>query len=241
MAIIVDVGDKKRIADPRFMKASYKFKLDHHPATDNLFDDEITDIDKAAAAELVVSMLLSFKNKYTFDQLMANYFYIGLVGDSGRFQYSSTTPLSFEVAKELLETGINITKIYELMYQKKIEDLEVIKFILNNYKVSEHGVCYYVLTQEDLTRLGLACEQGKENVNFFSSYKGINIWCSITEDITEPCFRISIRSRNYVINGVANQFKGGGHAQAAGAQIKDLSELPKFIEALDQVVIENSK
>lgn len=241
LAIIVDVGDKKRIADPRFMKASYKFKLDHHPATDNLFDDEITDIDKAAAAELVVSMLLSFKNKYTFNQLMANYFYIGLVGDSGRFQYSSTTPLSFEIAKKLLETGINITKIYELMYQKKIEDLEVIKFILNNYKVSEHGVCYYVLTQEDLTRLGLACEQGKENVNFFSSYKGINIWCSITEDITEPCFRISIRSRNYVINGVANQFKGGGHAQAAGAQIKDLSELPKFIEALDKVVIENSK
>ena len=43
LAIIVDVGDKKRIADPRFEKATYKFKLDHHPVTDNIFDDEITD------------------------------------------------------------------------------------------------------------------------------------------------------------------------------------------------------
>src|SRR5574344_1796069 len=61
-------------------------------------------------------------------------YYIGLVGDSGRFQYSSTSPLSFEVAKCLLERNINIIKIYESMYQDDLSKLEVIKFILNNYK-----------------------------------------------------------------------------------------------------------
>ena len=135
LAIIVDVGDKKRIADPRFEKATYKFKLDHHPVTDNIFDDEITDTSKAAAAEEVCSMLLSFK-KYPLSTEASRYFYIGLVGDSGRFQYSSTSPLSFEVAKCLLERNINIVKIYESMYQDDLSKLEVIKFILNNYKIS---------------------------------------------------------------------------------------------------------
>ena len=125
------------------------------------------------------------------------------------------------------------------MYEKNIDDLEITKFILNNYKISEHGVAYYVLTQKDLDFLKMSSERGKENVNLFSNIKGINIWCSITEDITEPCFRISIRSRNYVINGVATKFGGGGHAQAAGAQIKDLTELDTFIKALDEVVINN--
>ena len=98
-------------------------------------------------------------------------------------------------------------------------------------------MAYYVLTNEDLLKLGLTSERGKENVNLFSNIKGINIWCSITEDITEPCFRISIRTRDYIINGVASEFKGGGHAQASGCQIKDLSELDTFINRLDQLII----
>ena len=236
LAIIVDVGDLKRIADPRFQKATYKIKIDHHPETDKIFDTTVVDTSKAAASELVLNMLLNFKGDYKLSTLASEYFYIALTGDSGRFQYNSTTAHTFEIASILLASGINITKIYEKMYEKNVADLEVTKFILNNFKVSEHGVAYYVLNQKDLDALGLTCDRGKENVNLFSNIKGINIWCSITEDVTEPCYRISIRSRNYTINGVASQFKGGGHAQASGCQIKDLTELPAFIEALDNVV-----
>lgn len=240
LAIIVDVGDLKRIADPRFQKASFTVKVDHHPETDKIFNLNVVDTSKAAASELVVNMLLNFKGEYTFSSEAAKYFYIALTGDSGRFQYNSTTTHTFEIASFLLSTGINITSIYEKMYEKNVSDLEVTKFILNNFKVSEHGVAYYVLTQADLDSLGLTCDRGKENVNIFSNIKGINIWCSITEDVTEPCFRISLRSRNYTINGVATEFKGGGHAQASGCQIKDLTELPDLIKALDELVIKGN-
>ncbi|MBQ9266257.1 MAG: bifunctional oligoribonuclease/PAP phosphatase NrnA [Bacilli bacterium] len=239
LAIIVDVGDQKRIADPRFIKAKYKIKIDHHPMTDDIFDLSVVDTEKAAAAEIVVNMLLSFKGKYVFSKKAAEYFYIALVGDSGRFQYSSTTPHTFDIASLLLEKGINITEIYEKMYIKTLDDLEVTKFIMNNFKIDKYGVAYYVLTNNDLINLKITSERGKDNVNLFSNIEGVKIWCSITEDITEPCFRVSIRSRNYVINGVAAEFKGGGHAQASGAQIADLSELPKLIEALDRLIIEN--
>ena len=237
LGIIVDVGDKKRIADPRFERADYLIKIDHHPETDKIFDLSIVDTSLAAASELVCNMLLNFGDEYVMSQDAARNFYIALVGDSGRFQYSSTTSHTFQIASTLINTGINITRIYEEMYQKEIKDLEVMKFILNAHKVTPAGTCYYVLTDENLKELGLSSEQGKDNVNLFSTYKGIKIWCSITEDTTEPCFRISIRSRNYIINDIASEFKGGGHEQAAGCQIKDLTELDKFLKACDDKII----
>ncbi len=241
LAIIVDVGDKKRIADPRFEKAKCKIKFDHHPETEKIFDIAITNTSMAAASELVCNFIFSLPSKYVLTKLAASYFYIALVGDSGRFQYGSTSTHTFEIAQKLLEKGINITDIYGKMYLKKVSDLEIMQYILNNYKVSPHGVAYYVLTNDDLIKLNMTSDRGKENVNLFSNIEGINIWCSITEDITEPCFRISIRSRDYTVNGVASMFKGGGHAQASGAQIKDLTELDSFIAALDNLVIQKEE
>ena len=242
LAIIVDVGHKKRIADPRFEKATYKIKIDHHPATeDELFNLPITKTDFVAASEFVVNMIVNWKGNYKLSKQAAYYFFTGLVGDSGRFLYNNTTSHTFQISSVLCDTGIDIVSIYELMYQKNIEDLEIIKFILNNYKISPKGVAYYVFTNEDLKRFNMTVDRGKENVNFFSSYKGLKVWCSITEDVSEPCFRISIRSRRYVINEVAAKFKGGGHAAASGAEIKDLTELPKFIKALEDVIVETDK
>ena len=235
LTIVVDVSSKKRIADPRFAKGKFKLVIDHHPSEERLGKVTIRDIDTAAAAEIVVAMLYSFKG-YKMSELAASYFYTALVGDSGRFQYSSTTSLTFEVAEYLLKSGINISKIYQNMYQKKVDDLYVTAYVLNNFHISPKGhVAYYTLDLETQERLKITTERGKENVNLFSNIEGIDAWCSITEDKKEPCWRISIRSKEKDISGVANQFEGGGHAQASGAKIKDLSEIDRFVEALDNL------
>lgn len=237
LAIIVDVANISRIADPRFQKAEAIFVMDHHPKTDEFATIQVTDTETAAASELVVALLLAHK-KYKLNKEAAKNFYIALVGDSGRFQYSSTSPLTFAVASHLIATGINLSDIYQDMYQKQIDDLKVTAYILNHYQVSPKGVAYYVLDSNLQKELKITVERGKENVNLFSNIEGINIWCSITQDDDpkEPCWRISIRSRKYVINEVAKEFGGGGHAQASGAKIKDLSELSKFISALDALI-----
>jgi hypothetical protein len=66
---------------------------------------------------------MSFKGNYVLSKEAASYFYTGLAGDSGRFQYSSTTPHTFAIAQNLLEAGIELTSIYQRMYVKKIDDL----------------------------------------------------------------------------------------------------------------------
>ena len=238
LGIIVDVGNKSRIADPRFEKAKELVKIDHHPKTEDVADIDITDTETAAASELVVALLLNLGSKYKLSAKAARDFYIALVGDSGRFQYSSTTALTFAVASHLVNTGIKVNEICQDMYLKQIDDLKVTAYVLNNFEISPKGVAYYVLTAKICEELKITSERGKENVNLFSNIEGIPIWCSITEDPTpnDYCWRISIRSRAIPINGVATEFGGGGHAQASGARIDSLDDLPKFISALDALV-----
>ena len=121
------------------------------------------------------------------------------------------------------------------MYQKKIDDLKVTAYILNHFSVSEHGVAYYVLDAKIQKELNITTERGKENVNLFSNIEGINAWCSITEDVKDHCWRVSIRSKATPINDIAAKWEGGGHAQASGAKIKNLDLLPSFIDDLDQL------
>lgn len=237
LAIVVDVGDPERIADPRFKSAHYKVKIDHHPCKVEIAKRAtVLDLHSSAASEICADLLLNYKGK-TMSKEAASYFYIGLVGDSGRFQYSDTNQHTFAVAKELLGCGINITEIYQRMYQKNIDSLKVTAYVLNHFEVSPHGVAYYLLPIDIQDSLKITSEQGKENVNLFSNIAGINAWCSITQDTSpkEPCWRISIRSKGQDISGVANQWGGGGHAQASGAKIKDLSELPAFVKSLDDL------
>lgn len=237
LAIIVDVGDPERIADPRFGRAHYKVKIDHHPCKVEIAKRAtICEKESASAAELVADFCLNFKGA-RMSQEAAHYFYIGIVGDSGRFLFSSTSVHTFAVAEELLKTGINLSKIYQSMYEKTIQSLKNQAYVLSHFSLTPHGVSYYLLPIEVQEELKITTEQGKENVNLFSNISGINAWCSITQDVDkkEPCWRISIRSKEKDISGVAAKWGGGGHKQASGAKIKDLSELDAFLKDLDDL------
>lgn len=239
LAIVVDVGDKDRIADPRFVKAKYKVKIDHHPCKAEIAKTAtVCDLDMAAASELVCDLLLNWKGKFISPEA-ARYFYIGLVGDSGRFLFSSTSPHTFAVAQALLDTGFDMRKTYLDMYEKSVDSLRSLAYVLSNFKVSEHGVAYYTLPADVQAKLHITPELGKEHVNTFSNIEGINAWCSITEDPNpkDYCWRISIRSKEVNISGVANKWGGGGHDLASGARIDRIEDLDAFIADLDALFV----
>ena len=234
LSIVVDVGDHERIADPRYKKAKFVAKFDHHPYKKQVAKAEVLDLESAAAAEIVADFILNQKGMILSKEA-ARHLWIGLVGDSGRFLFSSTSPHTFEIAEALLETGIDIHEIYLAMYEKNIDSLRGLGYVLAHFKISPHGVAYYTLPKEVQEELHITPELGKEHVNTFSNIEGINAWCSITEDPNpkDYCWRISIRSKGKDISGVAFKWEGGGHAQASGAKIKSLDDLDAFIADLD--------
>ncbi|MEE3299446.1 MAG: bifunctional oligoribonuclease/PAP phosphatase NrnA [Candidatus Enteromonas sp.] len=239
LSIICDVGDHERIADPRYVNARTIVKFDHHPFKSEIAKVSVLDLEAASAAEIVADFCLNWKGMKMSPEA-ASYFYTGIVGDSGRFLYSSTSPHTFAVAETLIGCGISITSIYQKMYEKTIHSLEIQAYVLTNFHVSPHGVSYYLLPTEVQNELGITSEQGKENVNMFSNIAGINAWCSITQDDSpkEPCWRISIRSKGKDISGVANKWGGGGHKQASGAKIDTIDQLDAFIKDLDDLFVE---
>ena len=129
-------------------------------------------------------------------------------------------------------------EVYQPMYVKSIKDLEVSKYLLNNYCLSEHQtVAYYFMDDEHQKIFDINVDRGKENLSFFSGYEEIKIWVSFTQDVEKNNWRVSIRSRDIAINGVAEKYRGGGHNNASGARVIDKEEALKLIEDLDALTI----
>ncbi|MCQ2753105.1 MAG: bifunctional oligoribonuclease/PAP phosphatase NrnA [Bacilli bacterium] len=234
LAIILDTPNKRRIADPRYVHAEFTIKIDHHPFIEGIGDIELINHQVTSTAELLVDMLLSYKMKLC--QKAARYFYTGIVGDSGRFEYTPTNSHTFEIADHLVSTGFDLNEVYRAMYLREQNDLTVISYILSHYQLSKHGVAYFILTKKELAKFRITTNQGKDHVNLFHYVNGIHIWCAITEDLKEKCFRVSLRSETIDISKVASKWRGGGHKNASGAKLTSLSELDDFINDLDQLI-----
>lgn len=236
LAILVDVANTPRISDPRYKKAKYKIRIDHHPQVENWGNVIIIDTDFVAAAEIISNMLLNYKG-YKLSALAAEYLYKGIVGDSGGFKFQHTTTHTFVVASELVSRGLDVTKINQNMFLKTMNELELKKYVLNNYKLSEHGVAYYIITNELQEQLQIETEIGKEALGLFQNTTGINCWLSCTEDVTDPTYRwrVSVRSNTVPINEVCSHFNGGGHDNASGAKLKRIEELPLLVKELDEL------
>jgi phosphoesterase RecJ-like protein len=237
LAIVVDTANTARIDDTRYTLAAEVIKIDHHPNLEPYGQTVLVDTSACAASELIMVMIQHFGRRFQLSKQAAVFFFSGIAGDSGRFMYSSTSPQTFAIAKRLLETGINANlDVYLKMYEKTLQDLNVTAHILSNYKVSEKGVAYYVLSYQDQVNLGIVSQRGKDNVNLFANIKDVHIWCSISEDKDNNVWRVSIRSKAVSINEVARAFEGGGHPQASGAKLSSISDLPSLISALENLL-----
>ena len=240
LAIICDTGDTQRIDYSRYELAKYRIKFDHHPPRELYGDSNFIIDELSSCAELMTDVLThsTFKDK-VMNKKAATYLFSGIVGDSGRFQFPSTTVSTFKAAAKLLQTGIDMQKdIYQPMYTKSVKDLEVTKYLLNNYKLSEHGtVSYYFMDDEHQKLFDINVDRGKENLGFFANFKEIKIWVSFTEDVENNNWRVSIRSRDIKVNDVAEKYHGGGHNNACGARVVSIEEALNLIEDLDKLTI----
>ena len=132
LAIVVDTATVDRIADRHIEKAKYVIKLDHHINVDHYANEEIVYDKFAAASELLALFVMAQPRKYIVSQDAARAFYIGIIGDTGRFQYQDVSPMTLRLAADLLATGIDKTEIYNQMYKSSLRQLNFLKFVLNN-------------------------------------------------------------------------------------------------------------
>ena len=230
LGIVFDTANKERI-DGDISLCDKIIKIDHHIIIDSYGDMNI-EVETASSCSEIVTLLLK-EEGIKIPKNGASSFYLGIVGDSNRFLYNSTTPKTFEAASYLLESHICIEELYQSMYLKSKKDIEIKQYIYNHYE-EDQGVAWYYLSDEALRQLEIPRQMGSEYVYTLADIKEFSIWLAITENIQDHNYRVSIRSRDVAINEIANEFHGGGHAFASGATLNSLDELPLLIKRLKE-------
>lgn len=233
--IMVDV-DKTRvgIAEGLFDRAKKTINIDHHISNKNGCAMVNYVVPTASSAsELIYDVI----DREDLDEDIAKAIYIGMIHDTGIFQYSNTSPKTLQIAADLISFGFNFTQIIdETFYEKSYIQTQIYGRALLESIIFMDGAC--VVSQIDAKTMefyGATSNDMEGIVSKLRNIKGVE--CAIfMYEIGTQQYKVSLRSSNYVdVRKVAEVFGGGGHIRAAGCIMNGsfhdvVNNLSKYIE-----------
>lgn len=233
LLIVLDTPDIKRVDGVDVSKFKYKIKIDHHPFIEKFCDIEIVDDTASSASQLVMELIFNTPLKMTKEA--AKRLYIGLVADTERFLYKYTTPKTFRLVAKLIEkTGIDITELYPQFYNRSLTEIRFYAYLMANIQVTENKFGYLKLDDDVLAEYGVDAATAGNMINNFNNIEEIVAWAFFSHDKMNNNVRGSIRSRGPIINEIAADFGGGGHALASGVKLPSFERADELIDALDE-------
>ena len=237
LAIVLDTGTQNRISNKNFALCKELIKIDHHIPVDNYGDLNWVEEERSSACEMVVDFYDTFRDQLQLTKEAALYLYTGMVTDSGRFRYDSTSAQTFRLASFLMEQEFDTNEIFGKLYADDLGRVQMkAKFILK-IQLTENRVAYIYTTREEMEELKAdTFSISRGMVGTMSDIKGVDIWVNFTE--TERGVLCELRSSRFNINPVAVKYGGGGHAKASGATVRDRAEAMAMLADLDATMEE---
>lgn len=233
LLIVCDTPDLRRIDSANPSDFNYSIKIDHHPFIEKTCDLEIIEDDKTSTCEIIMKILKETELKC--DKNIAELLYTGLVADSNRFLFNSTTADTFKLVSEYLEEyKFDITDVYSKLYLRPLNEVRLEGFISSNMKVTDNHLGYIIIPDAIINEYGVDSASAGNMVNNYNYINEIIVWATITEDIKNNQYRVSIRSRGPEINKIAEKHSGGGHKYASGVRTKTLEDALEVIKELDE-------
>ncbi|MFD2654602.1 DHH family phosphoesterase [Gracilibacillus thailandensis] len=234
LVIVCDTANQERISDQRFEQAKEVVKIDHHPVVDAYGELQWIDVDASSTSEMIYHFYREHKdNGLKMSDRAAFLLYSGIVGDTGRFLFPSTTERTFQYASELVAYNFDRSEMYEEMYKTNLNIAKLKGYILQNISVSEAGVSYVKLTKDILNEFEVEASETSSVVGVLGDIEGIKVWVIFVEE--DDVIRVRIRSKGPVINQVAANYEGGGHPLASGAKIHQWEKVDDVLADLEEV------
>ena len=229
LAFVLDTSAISLISDERYKTADAIVKMDHHIFTEKYADLELIDTSFESCCGLIGMFAMEAGLK--LNPTAAKALYTGMITDSGRFRYDSTSAQTFRVASFLMEQKFNTNDIYSNLYADELHFVQLrAKFVLK-ITLTDAPVSYIYTTLDEANSYGAdTFTISRGMVNTMGDIKGIDIWVNFTE--TENGVLCELRSSKYNINPVAVKYGGGGHQKASGATVKDRAEAMAMLEDL---------
>lgn len=235
LVIVVDTANYPRIEDKRYNKGTKLVKIDHHPDVDSYGDLEMVYTKASSCSEIIANISLELGEALPLTKEAAFMLYAGIVGDTGRFQYDSTSATTLTTAAELLKQGIDHFIINDRFNTKSMEQAKFQGFVLDQLEITDNGVAHIIINQADLKRYGITEEESNVAVGIPGSIMGVNTWALfIEQEGSHPYWRVRVRSKGPAINEIAAKYHGGGHPKASGASVYSKEEMSQLLEDLGQ-------
>ena len=142
--------------------------------------------------------------------------------DTGSFRYPRTTSGVFIMCADLIDKGADPVALYESLYAtNSIENLKLASRFINSLEFHyDKKVITGVVTQNDFRDLGLNIDHVEGFSSIIMNILGVKAGIILVE--LKDNIKVSFRSKgNILVNELAREFEGGGHKNAAGANVKD--------------------
>ncbi len=236
LAIVLDTSAKKLISDNRYLSAKATARIDHHLFVEEICDTEVVGSDFESCCGLITAFAMESGLRLT--PIAAKSLYTGMVTDSGRFRYDSTTAQTFRLASFLMEQPFETNEIYRNLYADDFSRIRLKAQFVLKIQFTEKNVAYIYTTREEMKELGAdTFSISRGMVGTMSDIKGVDIWVNFTE--TEQGVACELRSSKFNINPIAVKYGGGGHAKASGATVADRETAMAMLADLDAMMEAN--
>lgn len=236
LSICVDCATSERLSDTRFNKAKYSIKIDHHIPVDDYGDYQYVDTTAPACCQIITEFYEKFKDELVMTKNAALALYIGIYTDTGRFKFDSVTSRTFKAAALLLDNGVDLGYVDNNLSVETLKTLKLKGYSLSNFNITQNGFAYLVITRDVIDKFEVTDEEASAQVSVISTIEGCPVWALFIEYPNE--IRIRLRSRGPVINLLAEEYNGGGHAKASGAKLESFNDLEGFINKADKLVLD---
>jgi phosphoesterase RecJ-like protein len=233
--VAVDCANESRIADPTVLaRVPLVLNLDHHHDNSRFGAVNLVVPEASSTGEVLRDVFRELGVRLTPE--IAEALYIALVTDTGRFQYTNTTPKALRLAAELVEAGADVHRIFQGVYESvQFAKLKLLARALDRAQVYEGGaIVVSYLLRTDFADIGAAEPYSEGIIDYLRAVEGAEMAVLIREpprtDGQGPARRVSLRSSvdELDVSAIARHCGGGGHRQAAGfssdASVEEITE-----------------
>lgn len=237
LAFVLDCGASHLINDDRYKIAKKTIRFDHHLYVENIADIDVVDSTYESCCGLIT--MFAKETGLKLSKTSATALFTGMVTDSGRFVFDSTTARTFELASFLMSMPIDTASIYYNLYAEDFD--EIIKKADNKHKIkfTENNVAYIYTSFEEIKKNNDSPNLiSRTYIGLMKDIKNVFIWVSFTE--SENNVLVELRSNKYNINPVAVKYGGGGHQKASGCTVKDYQEAMELLADLNEIGKQNA-
>lgn len=226
LAVAVDTSVRSRVGSlADAMEAADRLAvIDHHISDGAWGDILLIDANAAATTELVYTLLRLLE--WPIDEGVATALYTGLVTDTGRFQYSSTSPRTHEIAADLLRVGLPTDIIGQKLFEEApFGYYEVVSRVLGRAVLDQdRAFVWSIVELDDLAATDLEYHQIDGLIDLVRLARETDVACLLKRR-KGGIIKGSLRSRGRVdVAAIAASFGGGGHRNASGFTSSDSAE-----------------